>query len=89
MKNHESFAEKRLKESFHCPHCRGKEAVVRRVSIPSGKLGSLLPLSGDHFYCVICILCGHSDFYNESVYAAEFEESKAKFEGTPEASDNL
>lgn len=85
MKNHETFAEKRLKESFHCPHCRGHEAIVRRVSIPSGKLGSLLPLSGEHFYCVICILCGHADFFNEEAFAAGLQESEKDMKGTQEA----
>ena len=71
-----NHAPDKLKASFTCPKCHGKEAIVRRVAISTSHLTSILPLASGKFYGVTCILCGYTEFYDESAF--EKQEKKAK-----------
>ncbi len=73
-----------LRESFHCPKCRGQQAHVDRATLTlSG--GRFFPMKPGRFLVVTCALCGFTEFYDMSLFA---EERQAAAEETPAAIPN-
>jgi predicted nucleic-acid-binding Zn-ribbon protein len=75
--------EQRLLESFTCQKCRGRSAVVRRVSLPKSNLPKFLD-AGKYIF-LTCTLCGYTEIYDRLAYARSEEAVKKEASLTQEA----
>lgn len=64
--------------NFTCSKCRGKKAVLNKVSLSRLSGSQILPLKRGKYIFLTCALCGYTEVYDLALYAKseEFEEKK-------------
>ena len=75
----------KIRESFQCPKCRGKNAAAHRVTLSRTSVSQLLPLNPGKYIFLTCALCGYTEVYDLSVYAGEKKQLKNEHSAAQEA----
>lgn len=68
----------RLETGFICPKCHARGGVAHVVTLPSGPVGLLVPLTMARYVAVSCSLCGYTEFYNAAVIAGADERERER-----------
>ena len=63
-------------ENFTCVKCRGRIALVRKVSLATQAF-SIFSLPS-HYVTVTCSLCGYTELYDARLYAQASEQAPAE-----------